>query len=81
MKPDVSILPVSPSKGPPMAAAARLAIPLFAADRPNGDAKFTDSLETFALDQLNWVLGLNPYDASMLQGTGHAWRRQDIWRR
>jgi thiol-disulfide isomerase/thioredoxin len=64
-----------------MAAAARLAIPLFAGDspngdrpngdHPNGDAKFTDSLETFALDQLNWVLGLNPYDASMLQGTGH----------
>ncbi|HTI10942.1 MAG TPA: redoxin family protein [Puia sp.] len=48
-----------------MAAAARLAIPLFAADRP-----FSDSLETFALDQLNWVLGLNPYDACMLQGTG-----------
>ncbi|GGB03970.1 redoxin family protein [Puia dinghuensis] len=50
-----------------MAAAARLAIPLFAAV----GGHFTDSLETFALDQLNWVLGLNPYDASMLQGTGH----------
>jgi thiol-disulfide isomerase/thioredoxin len=48
-----------------MATAARLAIPLFAGSR------FTDSLETFALDQLNWILGLNPYDASMLQGTGH----------
>ncbi len=48
-----------------MAAAARLAIPLFAGDTP-----FKDSLETFALDQLNWILGLNPYDASMLQGTG-----------
>ena len=23
------------------------------------------------LDQLNWILGLNPYDASLLQGTGH----------
>ena len=54
-----------------MAAAARLATPLFAADSPNGDAKFTDSLQTFALDQLNWILGLNPYDACMLQGTGH----------
>ena len=69
-----------------MAAAARLAIPLFAGDSPGGPggsdspggpggpgggAKFTDSLETFALDQLNWILGLNPYDASMLQGTGH----------
>ena len=49
-----------------MAAAARLAVPLFAGDRP-----FSDSLETFALDQLNWILGLNPFDACMLQGTGH----------
>jgi hypothetical protein len=48
-----------------MAAAARLAAPLFA-----GDRSFTDSLQTFALNQLNWILGLNPYDASMLQGTG-----------
>jgi peroxiredoxin len=75
-----------------MAAAARLAIPLFAADanapaanatatntaatntaaaNPANPAKFTDSLESFALDQLNWILGLNPYDASMLQGSGH----------
>jgi thiol-disulfide isomerase/thioredoxin len=55
-----------------MAAAARLAIPLFAAAAPAASApSFTDSLETFALDQLNWILGLNPYDASMLQGTGH----------
>jgi hypothetical protein len=49
-----------------MAAAVRLAIPLYADDK-----KFTDSLQAFALDQLNWILGLNPYDASMLQGTGH----------
>ena len=48
-----------------MAAAARLATPLFSDNK-----KFTDSLETFALDQLNWILGLNPYNASMLQGTG-----------
>lgn len=47
-----------------MAAAARLAAPLF--DKP-----FRDSLQVFATDQLNWILGLNPYDASMLQGTGH----------
>ncbi len=57
-----------------MAAAARLAIPLFAnAAAPAADTadhRFVDSLETFALDQLNWILGLNPYDASMLQGTG-----------
>jgi peroxiredoxin len=79
-----------------MAAAARLAIPLFAAGQsaPNeasaqasqsapteasaqagqsdtaANHRFVDSLESFALDQLNWILGLNPYDASMLQGTG-----------
>ncbi|HEY4337583.1 MAG TPA: glycoside hydrolase family 9 protein, partial [Puia sp.] len=52
-----------------MAAAARLAIPLYAG-QPSA-ARFVDSLETFALDQLNWILGLNPYNASMLQGTGH----------
>jgi len=49
-----------------MAAAARLAAGLFTDDKP-----FHDQLETFAIDQLNWVLGLNPFDASMLQGTGH----------
>ena len=48
-----------------MAAAARLAAPLFVNDKP-----FSDSLQSFALDQLNWILGLNPFDASMLQGTG-----------
>ncbi|HTR31575.1 MAG TPA: redoxin domain-containing protein [Puia sp.] len=64
-----------------MAAAARLAIPLFADNQPSTTApgpsaytadnrRFVDSLESFALDQLNWILGLNPYDASMLQGTG-----------
>ncbi|HEY4110609.1 redoxin family protein [Puia sp.] len=67
-----------------MAAAARLAVPLFTGDASaanSGDASaatagdrnksFVDSLETFAIDQLNWILGLNPYDASMVQGTGH----------
>lgn len=49
-----------------IAAAARLGAPLFADDKI-----FKASLETFALDQLNWILGLNPYDASMLQGSGH----------
>lgn len=49
-----------------MATAARLAARLFSDDKP-----FRDSLQTFALDQLNWVLGLNPYDACMVQGTGY----------
>ena len=49
-----------------MATAARMAAALF-----NDNTSFHDSLESFALDQLNWILGLNPYDACMLQGTGH----------
>lgn len=49
-----------------MASAARMAAVLFKNDKP-----LHDSLESFALDQLNWILGLNPYDACMLQGTGH----------
>jgi hypothetical protein len=49
-----------------MATAARMAAHLFGDDKA-----FHDSLENFALDQLNWILGLNPFDACMLQGTGH----------
>ncbi|MHA4811140.1 glycoside hydrolase family 9 protein [Flavitalea flava] len=49
-----------------MATAARLSAGLFPEDK-----SFQDSLRNFALDQLNWILGLNPYDACMLQGTGH----------
>jgi GH18 family chitinase len=48
-----------------MAAAARLALPLFA-----DDPAFQAKLRSYALDQLNWIVGLNPFDASMLQGTG-----------
>ena len=49
-----------------IAAAAKMAASLF-----KEDTAFHDQLESFALDQLNWILGLNPFDASMLQGTGH----------
>jgi hypothetical protein len=49
-----------------VAAAARMAAPLFADDK-----SYHDKLENFALDQLNWILGLNPYDACMLEGVGH----------
>jgi len=49
-----------------MSAAARMTADLF-----KDDKAFHDQLETFAVDQLNWILGLNPFDASMLQGTGH----------
>jgi hypothetical protein len=48
-----------------MAAAARLAARRFA-----GDPAFRARLETFAADQLNWILGLNPYDSCMLQDKG-----------
>lgn len=49
-----------------MATTARMAASLFKEDK-----HFQDTLESFALDQLNWILGLNPYDACMLQGSGH----------
>ena len=49
-----------------MATAARMAAELFRNDKP-----LYDSLESFATDQLNWILGLNPFDACMLEGTGH----------
>jgi hypothetical protein len=49
-----------------MAAAAKMAAGLF-----KDDKQYHDQLESFALDQLNWILGLNPFDACMLQGTGH----------
>jgi GH18 family chitinase len=49
-----------------LAAAARLAIPRF-----SGDAAFAKRLGAYADDQLNWILGLNPFDASLLGGTGH----------
>lgn len=49
-----------------LATAARMASSLF-----SDDQVFHDQLESFALDQLNWILGLNPFDASMLQGSGH----------
>ena len=49
-----------------MAAAARMAADLF-----KDNASLYDSLESFATDQLNWILGLNPFDACMLEGTGH----------
>lgn len=48
-----------------LAAAARLAVPLFA-DEP----AFAVKLRSYAADQLNWILGLNPFDASMLHGSG-----------
>jgi hypothetical protein len=48
-----------------MAAAARLASRYLAQDRD-----FSESFRAFASDQLNWILGLNPYDSCMLDGKG-----------
>ncbi|RDS82117.1 glycoside hydrolase [Dyella monticola] len=48
-----------------LAAAARMAAPLFAAD-----PSFHAQLEAYAWHQLHWILGRNPYDTSMLMGSG-----------
>jgi len=48
-----------------LATAARLALRWF-----EDDAAFAGRLRRYAQDQLNWILGLNPYDMSMLAGTG-----------
>ena len=49
-----------------LAAAARMAAPLY-----NDDPAFQRQLETYAWNQLHWILGRNPFDASMLMGSGH----------
>lgn len=49
-----------------LASAARLATPLYA-----GDAAFQAQLQAYAWNQLHWILGRNPYDSSMLMGSGH----------
>jgi hypothetical protein len=49
-----------------LAAAARMAMPLFA-DKP----EFQSQLRTYAWNQLHWILGRNPFDTSMLMGSGH----------
>lgn len=51
-----------------LAAAARLALPLFA-DKP----KFQSQLRAYAWNQLHWILGRNPFDATMLMGSGHGY--------
>jgi hypothetical protein len=48
-----------------MAAAARLASRYFA-----DDPAFCHQLQAYAWNQLNWILGLNPYDCCMMQGAG-----------
>lgn len=49
-----------------LSAAARMAVPLFA-DQP----EFQIELKSYAWNQLHWILGRNPYDVSLLMGSGH----------
>jgi hypothetical protein len=49
-----------------LAAAARLAAKQFPDDRD-----FQKQLRAFATRQLDWILGLNPFDSSMMNGVGH----------
>jgi hypothetical protein len=51
-----------------LAAAARMAFPLFA-DKP----EFQSQLRSYAWNQLHWILGRNPFDATMLMGSGHGY--------
>ena len=48
-----------------VATAARLAERVF-----SEDPAFQKQLESFAANQLNWILGLNPFDSCMLNGVG-----------
>ena len=48
-----------------LASAARLAVPYFL-----DDPAFAARLRAYAQDQLDWILGRNPFDASMLHGQG-----------
>jgi len=48
-----------------LAFAARWAIPHFA-----DDPAFAGRLRAYAQDQIDWILGRNPFDASMLHGQG-----------
>lgn len=49
-----------------VATAAKMAAFLFKDEKP-----FHNQLEHFSLNQLNWILGLNPFNSCMLQGKGY----------
>jgi len=51
-----------------LAAAARMAIPLY-----TDDPEFQSQLRAYAWNQLHWILGRNPFDATMLMGSGHGY--------
>jgi hypothetical protein len=48
-----------------LSTAARLASYYF-----KDEQEFYDELQAYAWNQLNWILGLNPFDATMLEGHG-----------
>lgn len=50
-----------------LATAARMSAPYF----KQTDPKFATALEDYAWNQLNWILGLNPYNSCMLIGSGY----------
>jgi hypothetical protein len=52
-----------------LAAAARMAAPLYTGA---SDEAFRTKLQAYAWNQLHWILGRNPYDSSMLIGSGHS---------
>jgi hypothetical protein len=49
-----------------LAVAARMAAPFY-----KDDPAFQHELQAYAWNQLHWILGRNPFDASMLMGSGH----------
>jgi hypothetical protein len=49
-----------------LAAASRMALPLF-----SDDPEFQSKLREYAWNQLHWILGRNPFDVSLLMGSGH----------
>lgn len=49
-----------------LAAAARMAIPLF-----GSEPELQSELSAYAWNQLHWIVGRNPYDVSLLIGSGH----------
>jgi len=61
---------------------ASLATAANLAARYLGDADFAGKLHAYSLSQINWILGLNPFDSSMLNGIGRnnpAYMYFDSW--
>jgi hypothetical protein len=53
-----------------MAAAARLGALMLGESKDGAERALADRLWAFSSNQLNWILGLNPFDACMLHGKG-----------